>query len=194
MTRAHSLRLAVLACLTLVAAALVPALQFARAAALHEAEADAHTRQLLSLLDANPATDHLHEALAADNVELRFVALAPGVYARYSVARHVIEIDQQWATADDLTLAAVVAHEATHAQDAVNGFLASGEASACIDSEVRAFRTAARFWLSTFGPPGKPDASSELEIQLNSIAAQQARDPDGLEELIRQTYAQQCTP
>jgi hypothetical protein len=118
--------------------------------------------------------------------------MTPGVYARYSVARHVIEIDDRWTETDDVTLAAVIAHEATHAQDAVSGYLASGGASACIDSEVRAFRTSALFWIGQYGHVGKMDPQNELERQLNSIADRQVRDPLGLDDLVRQTYSQQC--
>jgi hypothetical protein len=147
----------------------------------------------LALLDADPTTNQLHTLLDSNRVTVRFVTMAPGVYARYSVARHVIEIDDRWADTDDVTLAAVIAHEATHAQDAVSGYLASGGASACIDSEVRAFRTSALFWLGQYGRVGKTDPQNELERQLNSIADRELRDPVGLDDLVRQTYTQQCT-
>jgi len=147
----------------------------------------------LDELDTVTATSELRSVLAANRVEVHYVGMAPGVYARYSVARHVIEVDQRWADADVTTVAAVLAHEATHAQDAVSGYLASGGASACIDSEVRAFRTSALFWIAHYGPTGKPDATSELDRQLNSIADRELHDPQGLESLVRQTYSQQCS-
>jgi hypothetical protein len=147
----------------------------------------------LDLLDSVPSTSALRGVLATNQVEVHFTAMAPGVYARYSVARRVIEIDDRWTDSDTVTLAAVIAHEATHAQDAVSGFLASGGASACIDSEVRAFRTSALFWIAEYGPAGKPDAVSDLDKQLNSIADRQAHDPSTLEALVRQTYSQQCS-
>lgn len=155
---------------------------------------DARLQTVLELLSGVPATNQLRAVLEANQVDIRFVPMAPGVYARYSVARHVIEIDDRWQDSDDVTLAAVIAHEATHAQDAVSGYLASGGASACIDSEVRAFRTSALFWLSAYGASGKLNAVTELEKQMNSIAERQQRDPAGLEALVRQTYSQQCNP
>jgi hypothetical protein len=145
------------------------------------------------LLDGSPATNELRGVLDAHRVTVRFVPMGPGVYARYSVARHIIEIDERWLETDEVTLAAVISHEATHVQDAVSGYLASGGASACIDSEVRAFRTSARFWIDRFGPAGKAEPNNELERQLNSIAERQQRDPGGLEDLVRQTYSQQCS-
>jgi hypothetical protein len=146
----------------------------------------------LALLDSTSSTSQLHAVLDSNHVRVQFVPMAPGIYARYSVARHVVEIDQRWIDADTTTLAAVIAHEATHAQDAVNGYLASGGTAACIDSEIRAFRTSAQFWAELFGGSGKVGAEDELERQLNLIADRQLRDPQGLEDLVRQTYSSQC--
>jgi hypothetical protein len=145
------------------------------------------------LLEGTPATKDLRGVLDTNRVSVQFVAMAPGVYARYSVAKHVIEIDERWVDTDEVTLAAVISHEATHVQDAVSGYLSSGGASACIDSEVRAFRTSALFWVDQYGRSGKPEPSNELERQLNSIADRQLRDPGGLEDLVRQTYSPQCS-
>jgi hypothetical protein len=154
---------------------------------------DQRTLSALALLDTSPATSQLRPVLAANHVAVHFIPMAPGVYARYSLARHVIEIDDRWTETDDVTLAAVISHEATHAQDAVSGYLASGGASACIDSEVRAFRTSALFWLDQYGSAGKLNVTNELDRQLNSISERQIRDPMGLEDLVRQTYTQQCS-
>jgi hypothetical protein len=154
---------------------------------------DPRVANALSLLESSPATSQLRSVLDTNHIDVRFVPMAPGVYARYSVGRHVIEIDDRWMDADEVTLAAVIAHEATHAQDAVSGYLASGGTTACIESEVRAFRTSALFWVGEYGVGGKPDALSELDRQLNSIADRQLRDPQGLENLVRQTYSQQCS-
>jgi hypothetical protein len=146
----------------------------------------------LSLLDATPETSQLRAVLERNQVTIHFLPMAPGAYARYNVARHSIEIDERWAGSDDVTLAAVIAHEATHAQDAVSGYLSSGGAGACIDSEIRAFRNSALFWIAQYGPDGKPNPVGDLQVQLNSIALRQQRDPQGLEDLVRQTYSQQC--
>jgi hypothetical protein len=50
------------------------------------------------------------------------------------------------------------------------------------------------FWIGEYGPDGKPDALSDLDRQLNSVALRQQSDPQGLENLVRQTYSQQCSP
>jgi hypothetical protein len=147
----------------------------------------------MALLVSSPTTGRLRGVLDANRVRIQFVGMAPGVYARYSVARHVVEIDERWSEADQVTLAAVIAHEATHAEDAVNGYLSSGGSAACIDSEIRAFRTSALFWVEHFGSVGKPNVDDDLDRQLNLIADRQLRDPSGLEDLVRQTYSAQCS-
>jgi hypothetical protein len=153
---------------------------------------DARVLQALALLDASPATNQLRSVLDRNRVTVQFVQMAPGVYARYSVARHAIEIDNRWSDADSITIAAVIAHEATHAQDAVSGYLTGESPNACIDSEIRAFRTSALFWLDVYGATGKPLVADELDRQLNLVAERQLRDPHGLEDLVRQTYSTQC--
>jgi len=80
---------------------------------------DPRVLEALALLDSSPATNNLHAVLDRNRVRIQFIPMAPGVYARYSVVRHMIEIDQRWREADATTMAAVIAHEATHAQDAV---------------------------------------------------------------------------
>jgi hypothetical protein len=146
----------------------------------------------LNLLDTSASTAHLRGVLESNRVTIRFSPMAPGVYARYSVQRRTIEIDDRWSDAGPQTLAAVIAHEATHAEDAVSGYLATGGTSACIDSEVRAFRTSAEFWTDTFGPTGMAEASTDLERQLNLIAQREHADPSSLEAVVRQTYSGQC--
>jgi hypothetical protein len=153
---------------------------------------DERVTSALDLLAARPETADLPLVLETSQVGIQFAPMAAGVYARYSVQRRIIEIDSRWTDAEPETLAAVIAHEATHAQDAVSGYLASGGANACIDSEVRAFRASARFWLAVFGPSGKPDVDNDLERQLNLIAQRQSVEPASLEAVVRRTYTGQC--
>ncbi len=144
------------------------------------------------MLSSSADTSDLVDTLGSTGVAVRFAPMSPRIYARYSVARKTIEIDSQWQDSDPVTLAAMIAHEAVHAQDAMSGYLASGGAVACVDSEVRAFRRSAHFWIGYYGPHGKPDASNEVDRQLNLIAQREQSDPSGLEQLIRQAYTDQC--
>jgi len=151
------------------------------------------TAKALDIISSVPESADLPGVLADHGVTIHFVAMAPNIYARYSVARHVIEIDSRWTDATPETLAAVISHEATHAKDAVNGYLSTGGEAACIDSEIRAFRTSAEVWIGLYGTAGKPMPQGDLERQMNLIADRFARDPDGLDALVRQAYVDQCS-
>lgn len=189
--QARSLVLLGLALLTLAAALVSPWLA-ARAVAEDLGAPNARLSAALELLGSTEATDDLRGVLDTHAVGVQFMPMAPGIYARYSVARRSIEIDERWSEAGSETLAAVIAHEAVHARDSVNGYLASGGATACIDSEIRAFRASAALWTRLWGPGGKPEPADGLERQLNLIAEREAADPTGLEALIRQAYTNQC--
>ncbi|HET6318110.1 MAG TPA: hypothetical protein VFG86_16775 [Chloroflexota bacterium] len=181
---------ALLAVLAFLAALLAP---HTSAGAEDLQAADGRIVAALALLDRGGTTSHLRQVLDSNAIRIQFMPMSPGVYARYSVARHVVEIDEHWADADPSTLAAVIAHETTHAEDAVSGFLSSGGSASCVDSEIRAFRASALFWIDQYGSAGKAQARDDLERQLNLIADRQQRDPRGLEELVRQTYSSQCS-
>ena len=58
---------------------------------------------------------------------------------------------------------------------------------------LRAVTPADTLERATYGVAGKPEALNELDRQLNSIADRQLHDPKGLENLVRQTYSQQCS-
>ena len=190
--RAAHVPLALRVALLLSALVLMGSVTARNAVAEGLSSADMRLNAAVGVIAADPATSHLPEVLAVNGIRVAFVQMAPSIYARYSTVRKSIEIDQRWESADVETLAAVIAHEAVHAEDAVNGYLASGAAPACIGSEVRAFRTAATLWLSLYGPQGKPSADDELVRQLNLIAQRQLTDPTGLEQLVRQAYVDQC--
>ncbi len=179
-------------CAALAAAWLVGFGHVAPAAAVDLGATDPNLQAAYDLLSSDSDTAGLVQTLADTGVTVQYISMPPRIYARYSVARKVIEIDSQWQEAGPITLAAVIAHEATHAQDAMSGYLSAGGGVACVDSEIRAFRNAARFWTAQYGPQGKRDATDELERQLNLIAQRQLNDPVGLEQLIRQAYTDQC--
>src|SRR5215510_4331040 len=94
----------VIAAVAVVLAIVVPT---ASVGAEDLASTDQRLVAALALLDQDPHTADLSAVLDRNQVHVRFVDMNAGVYARYSVARHAIEIDQQWANADTTTLAAV---------------------------------------------------------------------------------------
>ena len=149
-------------------------------------------REALDVLGGHQATAQLRDMLDHNQVSYQFVSMSPGMFARYTVNRKTIDIDLRLRDEDKLTLAALLAHEAVHAQDAVDGYLSTGGADACIGSELRAFRTSGLFWTEVYGPAGKVDANDELEQQLNLIADRALHDPSALEQMVRLAYVNQC--
>lgn len=156
--------------------------------------APVEVRGALQVLSEVESTRPLLAALESNGVRIQFSQTPAGIFARYSVAKRTIDVDQKWVGAQSETLAAVLAHESVHAVDAVNGYLSAGGSSACLDSEVRAFRASAQLWVTLYGPTGKADAADELDRQMNLIAVRQSQDPGGLETLVRQVYTDQCNP
>jgi len=80
----------------------------ARAGAEDLPALDTRVLSALTLLDASPATSDLRAVIDTNRVAVHFVPIAPGLYARYSVARHTIEIDDRWMDGDQIGLAAEV--------------------------------------------------------------------------------------
>lgn len=182
--------------LTLIVAALAAALaslvQVRQATAEDLGYYSPEVASALGIVGSTPSTSHLIEVIDRNEVQIRFVPMGTNIFARYSVARRSIEIDERWSEADPATLAAVIAHEATHADDAVSGFLATGGQVACIESEIRAFRISAEVWIAVYGAYGKLYPQDELEMQLNLIASRYQENPYALDELVRQAYQDQC--
>ena len=146
----------------------------------------------LAIMARTESTAELRRVLDSNDVAYSFVAMPPGTFGHYTINQKVVEMDLRLIDEDPVTLAALLAHEATHARDAVSGYLSIGGANACIDSELRAFRASAQFWSEMYGPAGKPDPADDLQQQMNLVSQYELRDPAGLERLIRQTYVNQC--
>src|SRR5437763_10257549 len=62
---------------------------------------DPRVENALSMLDLSPATNQLRSVLDSNHVDVHFVPMPPGLYARYSVGRPVIVIDDRWLDADE---------------------------------------------------------------------------------------------
>lgn len=103
----------------------------------------------------------------------------------------VISINESLLDADPNDAAAVLIHEATHANDLATRPGLDTPAG-CIQTEVRARRNEIAFWLDQYGPQGKQPPANRYEAQQNyllSIAA------SSLQALVAETlvnYQQEC--
>jgi hypothetical protein len=137
----------------------------------------------LDELAATPSTLQLRAVLAERHVRIWFAPRPMGDYGDYLPMFNGVELDPRLRDADAVTLAAVLAHEAVHAQ---------GNGPTCIAEELRAFRTSALFWRDHFGPAGKPTPYGEVEEQMNGVTLLDSYDPSALENAIRETYSHHC--
>lgn len=188
-SRSHRIAPQLCALLAILAAALWP-LPGVAAGDL-DPQADL-VNQALGLLAADASTANLPKVIAANHVRISFMVLPPGTFGQYVLGQHLIAVDRTWSSASAVDVAAVLAHEATHASDDVSGYLSTNHVDSCVGSEVHAFRASAQFWTDYYGPQGKPDPQDEIEQQMNLLASREATDPAGLATIIRQTYHDQC--
>jgi hypothetical protein len=137
----------------------------------------------LDVLAASPSTAQVPAALADRHVRIWFAPKPLGDYGDYLPMFNGIELDPILKDADPVTLAAVLAHEAVHAQRL---------GTTCIDEELRAFRASAVFWHERFGAAGKRTRTSEVDEQMNTVSLLQSYNPAALETQIRQTYSHHC--
>jgi hypothetical protein len=144
---------------------------------------DQHISAALDELAATPSTAQLRTVLADRHVRIWFAPKPLGDYGDYLPMFNGIELDPRLKDVDPVTLAAVLAHEAVHAQ---------GNGPTCIAEELRAFHSSAMFWRDRFGPAGKRTTNAEVEEQMNEVTLLESYEPGVLETQIRQTYSHHC--
>jgi hypothetical protein len=100
--------------------------------------------------------------------------------------------------ADPRTVAVVLAHEATHAQDRLEGRIdadritTDAQARACYDTEVRAFSNELTIWSQLFGDEGKSPELHRVERQNNILLGNYGTSRDDLYDYIHRLYRGQC--
>jgi hypothetical protein len=91
-------------------------------------------------------------------------------------------------------LAAVLAHELTHADDFINGRLALGRGDGCYDNERRAVVVEAAVWREVEPPGGPPsDGSWGRQASWEEATARVAEGPL-LDDWIRRRWSIPCEP
>jgi YVTN family beta-propeller protein len=99
------------------------------------------------------------------SVQLTFTQISST--GRWDATNNRIEVSARFQSSPPDALAAVLAHEATHAQDHFRGLRFTG--ADCADRAVHAFSNQAQFWRGLHGPEGKRGTLSELDAQNNYI-------------------------
>src|SRR5262245_14926843 len=100
----------------------------------------------------------------------------------YDADTGAIVIDPALLVADPRALAAMVAHEATHAHDDICGHQDDadprlGPVRGCVLGELRARLAELDVWQQFYGPDGKPQPAHEYEADLNDELARYVAAP-----------------
>jgi len=137
----------------------------------------------------------LLSALARGNVHLEYDDLDE--WAHYELSTRTIRIDESLQDADPRAVAALLAHEASHAQAHVDGIgdreeQILGELTACVEDEHRATVTELNVWLQLFGRSGKQPAANDYEEQVNAQLADYLASPTTFRESAPREHALQC--
>jgi hypothetical protein len=114
-----------------------------------------------------------------------------GAWAAFVPSARTITLDPVLQSEEPRATATVLGHEAQHVVDQIlNG--GATTTVACYSYEISAFRLQATIWQSFYGPAGKPEPSTELEIELNDILVAARTDAGRLISSIHGRYADQC--
>ncbi|MCL4533714.1 MAG: hypothetical protein M1370_00945 [Bacteroidetes bacterium] len=78
-----------------------------------------------------------------------------------------IHLNTRWYGSDPKALAAILAHEATHADIFFTRVVPGGDELPCPDEERQAYSTGAQLWQELYGPRGKLTPADDLDRELN---------------------------
>ncbi|HLH22596.1 MAG TPA: hypothetical protein VK066_08740 [Chloroflexota bacterium] len=99
---------------------------------------------------------------------------------------------------DPRTVAVVLAHEATHSQDLLEGRIdgqritTDAQAQACFDTEIHAFSNQLAIWSELFGDEGKTPELHRIERENNILLGDYGTTRDELYDFIHRLYRGEC--
>jgi len=139
----------------------------------------------------------LVDSLARGGVRVFALAEAEGIWAHYDTVAQVIGIDSSLLGSDPRTIATLLSHEATHAQDYLEGTMDRdvqrlGSGRACFADEYRASLTELQVWQQLYGPMGMASPLHPYERQENRDLARYLQSPDRYAARLASQYAGEC--
>lgn len=78
-----------------------------------------------------------------------------------------IHLNSHWYRSDPKALAAILAHEGTHAEIFFTRVIPNDEELTCVEEEQEAYSAGAQLWQEMYGPRGKLKPSDDLDRELN---------------------------
>lgn len=141
---------------------------------------------------ANSSFGGLIASLIAAKIPIRVASLSDA-WGAFSIGQDtpVLYVNQRLLDADPNDAAAVIIHEATHAQDAASRMDLHTPAG-CIQAEVRARSNELAFWRDQYGPRGKRPPANAYEAQQDYLLG---LAENGLRALVAETlitYEREC--
>jgi hypothetical protein len=151
----------------------------------------------IDVLEVNRLTTPL-QSIVDSNTDVSFGPLPDLVHARYirvgssdgGAIRSII-VSTRWRDSDPKAVATLVAHEAKHLEDDLQG-VDPRTPEVCFQFEVRAFTEQALAWQALYGPNGKAEPRDDLDAELNAWLVVHRRGPGEIEKRVRQVYADAC--
>lgn len=146
---------------------------------------------LLGVEQARPLID----ALARGGIRVEVADLDE--WGHYQSSAQAIRIDVTLVGADPRAVAALLAHEASHARGDVDGIVEReeqtlGEVQECVADEHRATVTELQVYQQLFGPLGKQPPANAYEEQVNDQLAQYRASPDAFRASAPREHGAQC--
>ena len=145
-------------------------------------------------LEALDASEIGHSVLLSVNafpVEIGVSATPGGAVGYFAPRYYTIQLGTDVFTAAPESIAAVLIHELTHAQQMIDRFI-EGDEIGCVKGEVEAFGVAAKYWSELYGASGKQRPSHWLDRELNTTLRQYVGQQ--IEDRVLKTYGHQCGP
>jgi hypothetical protein len=144
-----------------------------------------------------PAFEYLHshgesrvlDALSQKNTDVVFASFS-GAWGFYSPDLNAVVLNSSLIGSAPETLATLLVHEGTHAEDFHNGRLGTSEG--CFQSEKDGAERAATFWRGIYGLSGKSIVSNVFEEELNRLVVIYEEDQDEYEAYLEEAYKHQC--
>lgn len=151
----------------------------------------------LDVMASSEISRPLLDSLARADVPIFPAPPVPGAWAFYDPRGRVIQVSDRLVGIDPRSAAVVIAHEATHAQDHLEGRLRlerhqPADEAACFASETRAFGIEQNLWRQLYGPLGRPIELHALDRDQNVLMEFVGESAADLEDLIRRAYRRLC--
>jgi endonuclease YncB( thermonuclease family) len=143
----------------------------------------------LQALQADPVGKEVLSSVNEFPVEIGISTLPHGVLGVHVFRLYTIQLSEDIMDAPPESIAAVLAHELTHAKQMIDAGIKDSDLG-CYDMEVQAFEVTAKYWSDLYGANGKRQSTHWLDDTLNA----NLRDFNNrrIAQNVRRAYGHEC--